>query len=125
MKKLLVLFLFAGAVLVVFYRVNMLRVTNVNTKTVPETVVELVCDNGYGMTARYSEPDKGGIMTRLLLTVFKDGDTRIYDMAPSMSGSGSRFATGDGKYSLWEHQGEFTFAVDEANEAVCRKKQGE
>jgi membrane-bound inhibitor of C-type lysozyme len=89
--------------------------------SVGKTTIGLSCDRGYEMTATYDTPDQKGILTRLLLTVYKDGNTHIYEMTPAMSASGSRFATRDQIYTFWEHQGEFTFAIRDTNEAVCRE----
>jgi len=82
-------------------------------------VISLTCDQGYTITIQYSEPDKSGVMTRMSLNVLKDGTTHIYDLHQALSGSGSKFETPDQKYSLWEHQGEFTFAIGGVDEAVC------
>ena len=125
MKKLpVILTVFIVLVVISFwvYKFNVLGSRETSQK---ETVVELTCDNGSTMTARYYEPDKGGIMNRLSLSVFKDGDTVLYDLSPAMSGSGARFETKDQKYSLWEHQGTFTFAVDGVDTSVCQEKQAE
>jgi hypothetical protein len=62
-------------------------------------------------------------MTRLSLTIKKNGDTQVYDMIPAMSGSGAKYETKDQRYSLWEHQGTFTFAVDGIDESVCQKNE--
>jgi membrane-bound inhibitor of C-type lysozyme len=89
--------------------------------SVGKTTIGLSCDQGYEMSAIYDTPDRSGIMTRLLLTVYKDGNTHIYEMTPAMSASGSKFATRDQIYTFWEHQGEFTFTIRDVNEAVCRE----
>jgi hypothetical protein len=102
-----------------FYRQNSLKTVNPSESG---KVVNLLCSSGYEMKARYSAPDKNGILIKLSLTVGKDGTTTVYDMAPAMSGSGSKFETEDQKYSLWEHQGEFTFSIDGVDQSVCTEK---
>jgi len=124
MKKLYVFLLVALVLCVIFFWVFKLNLFTNDVNTKKETVVELSCDNGYSMTAKYYEPDKGGIMTRLSLSVFKDGNTVLYDLFPAMSGSGAKLETKDQKHSIWEHQGEFTFAVNGVDTAVCQEKQG-
>jgi hypothetical protein len=110
---------------VIFYWVFKLNPVKTDTNTGKETAVELSCDNGASMTAKFYEPDKDGIMTRLSLSVFKDGDTVLYDLYPSISASGAKFETKDQTHSLWEHQGTFTFAVDGVDIAVCGENQGQ
>lgn len=82
-------------------------------------VINLTCNNGYAMSIQYAQPDKTGVMTQMSLNVLKDGTTHIYDLRQALSGSGSKFETADQKYSLWEHQGEFTFAIGDVTEAIC------
>ena len=125
MKKLPVFLSVFLVLCVIFFWVYKLNLFTKDTTILKETVIELICDDGASMTARYYEPDKAGIMTRVSLSVFKDGNTVLYDLFPAMSGSGARFETKDQKYSLWEHQGTFTYAVDGVDTAVCQEKQAQ
>lgn len=93
------------------------------TTPVREHSVRLVCPNGYALTARYHTPDKAGIMTKLSLTVINTGGTQTYEMVPAMSGSGSKFETSDQVYSLWEHQGEFAFALNGNDITICTEEE--
>ena len=125
MKKLPIFFSALLVVCVLFYWGFKLNLFTKDTNTKKETVVELTCDDGASMTAKYYEPGKDGIMRRLSLSVYKDGNTVLYDLFPVLSGSGARFETKDQTHSLWEHQGTFTFAVDGVDTAVCRVNQGQ
>jgi|GEM_PF-1301994 len=83
-------------------------------------VAQLSCVDGMTAVATYYAPDAGGIMQKLLFVVT---DTRgvetEYAMIPAMSGSGAKFATEDGSFSLWEHQDEFTFSRSDGSSVVC------
>ena len=86
------------------------------------TTVNLSCTNEYTGLATYYAPNKKGIMEKLMVVmVGADGIETQYDMIPAVSGSGAKFATGDGSFSLWEHQDEFTFVQGEQEIAVCKK----
>ena len=87
-----------------------------------QIVVNLSCNRGYEMKARYYKPDENGILTQLSLTVKKDDQSVVYDMATTLSGSGSKFETQNKRFSFWEHQGEFTFAIDNRDTSVCTDK---
>ena len=87
------------------------------------TTVDLVCDKGYEISTTYSKPDANGVMTELSLNVIENGKTKVYTMMPAMSASGAKFGTPDMKYTFWEHQGTFTFAVDDVDTAICHEKE--
>jgi membrane-bound inhibitor of C-type lysozyme len=125
MKKLPVFFIVFVVLVVIYFWVNKLNIFSNNTPSQKKTAVELTCDDGASMTATYYDQNKEGVMMRLSLSVFKDGDTAVYDLYPSISGSGARFETKDQKHSLWEHQGTFTFAVDGVDTSVCQEKQAQ
>ena len=127
MKKLPIFFSVLLVVCALFYwgfRLNLFtKEKDINTKK--ETIVELTCDDGSSMTAKYYEPSKDGIMMRLSLSVYKDGNTVLYDLFPTLSASGAKFETKNQTHSLWEHQGAFTFAVDGVDTSVCRENLGQ
>ncbi|MBP9749977.1 MAG: META domain-containing protein [Candidatus Pacebacteria bacterium] len=86
-----------------------------------ETQFALTCTNNYKILATYPEARVQGIAQKLILTV-ENGETMTeYEMTPAQSGSGARFATQDGVYSLWEHQDEFRFMANEEDLALCHK----
>jgi len=125
MKKLPIFLSVLFVVCVLSYWVFKLNPFKKDTDIKKETVVELTCDNGASMTAKYYEPDENGIMMRVSLSIYKDGNTVLYDLFPAMSGSGARFETKDQSHSFWEHQGTFTYAVDGIDTAVCQEKQAQ
>lgn len=84
--------------------------------------IHLSCSEGYSAVALYYLPNERGIMEKLSLDMTKDGKREHYDMIPSVSGSGAKFATKDGIYYFWEHQGEFSFAKNDENIAICHKE---
>ncbi|WP_343605179.1 MliC family protein [Fluviicola sp.] len=43
-----------------------------------------------------------------------------YDMQQVRAASGVKYATKDGKYYFWEHQGEFTFGTEDSIYSVCK-----
>lgn len=88
-----------------------------------EVLVKLSCNNGYEMKARYYMPDEKGILTKLALTVKKDEQSVVYNMTSTLSASGSKFETQNKRFSFWEHQGEFTFAIDNIDVSVCTQKE--
>lgn len=81
---------------------------------------ELSCTNGYILSLAYGSKNADGIFQKLTLDVLKDGATNRYEMASALSGSGARFETADKKYSLWEHQGTYTFFEGESPLAACQ-----
>lgn len=83
--------------------------------------VNLVCSNGYKAQAEYYSQNDQGIMEKLRLAMIKGGETTNYDMIPAMSASGAKFETADKKFSFWEHQGEFAFAENDEDLAICRE----
>lgn len=100
----------------VFIYLNFIR-TNIS-----EAVVELSCSDGYNVSARYYEPDMGGIMQKLEIQVTKSDATRLYNMIPAISASGAKFETADKRYSFWEHQSVFTFALNDTDVTKCTEK---
>lgn len=95
---------------------NVVGDKKINSKS---TSVSLVCSSQYKILATYYEPNNSGIMQKLKIVVMKDGKEENYDMVQSVSASGARFETSDKVFSLWEHQGEFNFAKNEAIIANC------
>lgn len=86
-----------------------------------ETQFALTCTNNYKILATYPEARVQGIAQKLILTVENGETVTKYEMTPAQSGSGARFATQDGVYSLWEHQDEFRFMANEEDMALCHK----
>lgn len=124
MKKLFVFLLVVVAVvLVVVFVKPDFRLGGEKKTSGESTTVDLVCDRGYEISATYSKPDANGVMTELSLSLTENGAMKVYTMAPIMSASGARFGTPDMKYTFWEHQGTFTFAVDDVETAVCHEKE--
>jgi len=123
MKK-ITLFIIFLVVLITAFWVYKLDIFKSKSKSKTETKVELSCDDDSTMTAKYYAPDKEGIMTRLTLSVTDSEVKSDYDMIPAMSASGAKYETSDQVYSFWEHQGEFTFRMNDNIIAVCKEKVG-
>ncbi len=83
-------------------------------------VINLTCDNNYSAKALYYNPDAAGVMQNLTLEITQPGLVYEHAMAPVPSGSGAKFATYDGSFWWWEHQGEYTFGdASDQTLAVC------
>lgn len=90
-----------------------------------ENIIMLVCDNGYAIKANYHTPDEDGIMSKLSLEINKDAKIQKLDMIPAVAASGAKFETLDQKTSFWEHNGEFTLAIDDKDLSVCKESRKE
>lgn len=44
---------------------------------------------------------------------------REFDMKQVRAASGVKYASKDGKYIFWEHQGEFTFGTEDSTYCLC------
>lgn len=93
------------------------------SETDSTTSHKLNCNNGYAIVSYYSSiPNEKGITDLLYIEVTKDGKVEKYNMKPAMSASGAKYESTIGKYSFWEHQGEFTFRQDEEEICICKEK---
>ncbi len=45
---------------------------------------------------------------------------REFDMKQVRAASGVKYATKDGKYIYWEHQGEFSFGTEDSTYCLCK-----
>lgn len=45
--------------------------------------------------------------------------SREFDMKQVRAASGVKYASKDGKYIFWEHQGEFTFGTEDSTYCLC------
>jgi hypothetical protein len=94
---------------------------NPGPKKAAEAIPAITCDSGYSIIARYSVPDSAGILSRLDLTITKDGKAEKLVMFPAISASGSKFATSDQKQVFWEHQDEFYYFINDTLVCTCKK----
>lgn len=94
----------------------------------PEEVVllepeltELSCTGDYSVRTLFYNDEGSGVMQNLTLEVTEPGLVYEYAMMPVESASGSRYATVDGEYWWWEHQGEMTFGMGEETLTTCHE----
>lgn len=61
----------------------------------------------------------GDTTQKIALKVKSPRLNQKYDLHQVRSASGAKYATKDGKYIFWEHQGEFTFGTEDSTYCLC------
>lgn len=78
------------------------------------------CDNDFTVTfsenSTITSKDSTGKIT---VKVKSPKLNATYDMHQVRSGSGSKYASKEGKYIFWEHQGEFLFGTEDSTYCLC------
>jgi membrane-bound inhibitor of C-type lysozyme len=79
------------------------------------------CENNFKI--RFSEKStitNSDTTTKITLKVQSPKLNRTFDLEQTRAASGVRYATKDGKYIFWEHQGEFTFGTEDSTYCLCK-----
>jgi membrane-bound inhibitor of C-type lysozyme len=84
----------------------------VSTMKKSDHIVEFNCDKGFKVSfeemTTITEKDS---TTKITVSVKSKNFTKDLEMEQVRSGSGAKYATKDGKYIYWEHQGEVIFGT--------------
>ena len=82
--------------------------------------LDFTCDNDFKVTFtdRISITNSDST-TKITLKVKSLKLSGEYDMKQVRAASGVKYASKDGKYIFWEHQGEFTFGTEDSTYCLC------
>lgn len=86
---------------------------------VRKPLLDVVCTNDFGIHPTYYKKNTSGMFEMVSLVVAKSGSTSTYELPAAISGSGARYASPDEKIVFWEHQGEFSFFLNDKEVSVC------
>lgn len=83
--------------------------------------LEFNCDNDFkvSFTERITVTN-GDSTTKITVEVNSPDLDKEYDMQQVRAASGVKYATKNGKYIFWEHQGEFTFGTEDSTYCLCK-----
>lgn len=91
---------------------------NVITKT---RNLEFDCDNNFHVVFTESITITATDSTEKITVKVKNPKlNREFDMKQVRAASGVKYASKDGKYIFWEHQGEFTFGTEDSTYCLCQ-----
>lgn len=84
-------------------------------------IVEFNCDNNFRVSFEEMTTitDKDST-TKITVSVKSKNFTKDLEMKQVRSGSGVKYATNDGKYIYWEHQGEVIFGTEDSTYCLCK-----
>lgn len=81
---------------------------------------ELDCSNNYKVAFSENITIRNGDSTgKITLRVRSPKFNGEYALKQVRSASGVKYASKDGKYIFWEHQGEFTFGTEDSTYCLC------
>ncbi len=80
------------------------------------------CDNDFKVSFTESTTIKNNTDTtnKVTVDVISPMLKREFSMKQVRAASGVKYATKDGKYIFWEHQGEFTFGTEDSTYCLCK-----
>lgn len=82
---------------------------------------ELDCPKDYQLIfTRKTEITDRDTVVNNHLTVLHKTKTRHFDLKQVRSGSGVKYATSNGRYIFWEHQGEAQFGTEDSTYCTCK-----
>jgi len=78
------------------------------------------CENKFKVEfSENSTISNSDTVSKITLKVKSPKLNREFDMVQTRAASGVRYATKDGKYIFWEHQGAFTFGTEDSTYCMC------
>lgn len=82
--------------------------------------MEFNCENDFKVLFTESLTVTNGDSTeKITVKVNSPKLNKEYNMHQVRAASGVKYATKDGKYIFWEHQGEFTFGTEDSTYSLC------
>lgn len=79
------------------------------------------CNNDFHVVFTESITITGSDSTGKITVKVKSPElNREFDMKQVRAASGVKYASKDGKYIFWEHQGEFTFGTEDSMYCLCQ-----
>jgi membrane-bound inhibitor of C-type lysozyme len=84
-------------------------------------IMQYSCSNDFSLSfeERTTVTDKDST-TKISVLVKSKSFTKELEMNPVKSGSGAKYATKDGNYFYWEHQGEVSFGTEDSTYCLCK-----
>nr|WP_294859834.1 MliC family protein [uncultured Fluviicola sp.] len=92
-----------------------------NSVTKKHRHMEFNCENDFKV--RFTESltiTNGDSTEKITVKVNSLKLNKEFDMHQVRAASGVKYATKDGKYIYWEHQGEFTFGTEDSTYCLCK-----